>query len=80
MSDLTKIIKDHLSKRVQNNELKNSDITDIIDSLGCYLNLETYSDYSKRTKLDYNSVKARVKSGKIKEYILFNTKFIIDND
>lgn len=79
MSELTKVIKDHLSKRVQNNELENEDITDIIDLLGGYLNLETYTDYSKRTNLDYNSVKARVKSGKIKEYTLFNVKFVIDN-
>ena len=79
MSDLTNVIKDHISVRFQNNELSNDNMIDIIKHFGSYLNLETYSDYAKRTSLDYNSVKARVKSGKIQEMELFGVKFVIDN-
>lgn len=77
---LTETINDHLNKRVHAGELQNPELVSIIDNLGQYLNLETYSDYAKRTGLDYNSVKARVKSGKLQEYTLFNVRFVIDND
>lgn len=80
MSNLTKIIKEHLYEKVQNNELQNDDLVEIIDLLGSFLNLETISYYSKRVNLDYSSIKARVKSGKLKPYELFKIKFIIDND
>jgi len=79
MTELHNIIKQHLGNRLQNNELSNEEKTSLIDLIGGYLNLETISNYAKRTGLEYNSVLARIKSGKIKEYNLFNVKFIIDN-
>ncbi len=78
-SELHNVIKTHLGHRLQNNELTNNDITSLIDLLGSYLNLKTISDYSKANNISYNGVLERIKSGKIKEYTLFNIKFVIDN-
>jgi Na+/phosphate symporter len=77
---LTKTIKEHLSKRVQNNELNNESIIELIDLLGTYLNAETISDYSKRTKLSYNGTLQRMGNGRLKTFTLFKTKFVIEND
>ena len=79
-SELYEVINQHLGVRLQNNELTNNDITGLIDLLGRYLNLQTISDYSKEKSISYNGVLARIKSGVIKEYTLFNVKFVIDND
>lgn len=79
-TDLFKIINQHLGERLQNSELNNSDIVGLIDLLGTYLNLCTISDYAKKNKMEYNSVLARIKSGKIQEYVLFGVKFVIDNE
>jgi Na+/phosphate symporter len=77
---LTKTIKEHLSKRVQNNELNNESIIELIDLLGTYLNAETISDYAKRNNLTYNGALVRIGSGKLKTFTLFKTKFVIEND
>jgi hypothetical protein len=80
MSELHKIIKEHLQKRLQNNELSNTEMVDLIDTIGMYLNLKTIANYATIENISYNGVLARVKSGKIKEYELFGVKFIIDNN
>lgn len=80
MSELTNVINIHLSERVQKGELINDDIVSIIDNIGSYLNLQTISDYSKSQEISYNAALKRIKSGKIKEYKLFNVTFIIDNE
>lgn len=77
---LTKVIKEHLSSRVQNLELNNEDIVEIIDLLGAYLNAETISDYAKRNKITYNGTLQRIATGKLKTFTLFKNKFVIDND
>lgn len=80
ISPLTEKIKEHLSVRVQNSELSNDDIVSIIDHLGAYLNLMTVSDYANSCDISYNGALKRIESGKVKEYNLFNVKFVIDND
>ena len=77
---LTKVIKEHLSDRVQKGELNNEDIVEIIDLLGAYLNAETISDYAKRNKITYNGTLQRIATGKLKTFTLFKNKFVIDND
>ena len=80
MSELHNIIKEHLTKRLQNNELSNTDMVDLIDTIGMYLNLRTIANYATLENISYNGVLTRIKSGKIKEYELFGVKFIIDNE
>ena len=78
-SELHNIIKEHLGRILHNVELSNEEMVSLIDLIGSYLNLKTISDYAKINSISYNGVLDRVKSGKVKEYNLFNVKFIIDN-
>ena len=80
MSELSEKIKKHLVKRIQENELSNSEMVEIIDTVGMYLNLRTVANYATLENISYNGVLARIKSGKIKEYGLFGVKFIISNE
>lgn len=68
-------ICEHLSERIESNDLSNDDIVQIIEHLGCYLNLQTISDYSRSTGISYNGSK---KFRTVKK--IFNVKFVIDND
>ncbi len=79
-SELHNIIKEHLGKRLNNVELNNSEMVSLIDLIGSYLNLKTIADYAKSNNISYNGVKDRIESGKVQEYILFNVKFVIDNE
>lgn len=80
MSELSKIIKEHLGKRLHNSELTNDEMVELIDTIGMYLNLRTVANYATLENISYNGVLARIKSGKIKEYELFGVKFIISNE
>jgi len=80
MSELSNKIKEHLQKRIQENELNNTEMVEIIDTVGMYLNLKTIANYATLENISYNGVLARIKSGKIKEYELFGIKFIISNE
>lgn len=73
--ELVSKICNHLSERIENNELSNSDLVQIIEHVGGYLNLRTISDYSKENNLSYNGAKKFRKVTKI-----FNVKFVIDNE
>jgi len=79
MSELSNKIKEHLQKRIQENELNNTEMVEIIDTVGMYLNLKTIVNYATLENISYNGVLSRIKSGKIKEYELFGVKFIISN-
>lgn len=68
-------ISEHLHQRIANNELSNSDIVQLIEQLGGYLNLKTIPDYAKENNLSYNGVK---KFRKI--HNIFGVRFVIDND
>ena len=50
-------------------------LVQIFELTGIYSNLETISDYSKRTGISYNGVKNYRKTIE-----LFNVKFVIDNE
>ncbi len=80
MSKLSDKIKLHLGQLVQKDELSNPEIIEILDSLAAFLNLKTISDYAKAENITYNGVLKRIEQKKVSEYILFGTKFIIDND
>lgn len=77
---LTDKIIQHLCERVQNNELTNDEIINIIESLSCYLNLETISHFAKRKALSYNGVLKQIETGKLKTIDFFSIKFIVEND
>jgi len=68
-------ICEHLSKRIEDGELSNSDLVQIIEHVGSYLNLTTRSDYAKQNGLSYNGAKKHRQNVK-----LFNVNFIIDNE
>jgi Na+/phosphate symporter len=74
--ELTDKIKQHLGQRVQNNELDNSEVIEIINLLGTFLNAETISDYAKRENITYNGALKR----NLKSFQLFGVKFVIEND
>ena len=64
-----------VSKKFESGELNNESLIQLIELCGSYLNLKTIPDYAKENNLSYNGTK---KFRTIK--ILFNTKFVIDND
>lgn len=59
----------------QKGELSNECLVKIIEVLGGFLNLKTISDYSKTNSISYNGAK-----NYRNKVILFNVKFIIDNE
>ena len=71
---LVDIICNHISERVESNQLSNDDCIKIIEHVGGYLNLKTIPDYAKENKISYNGAKH---FRNVKE--IFNVKFIIDN-
>ena len=69
------LIIDMISKSMHLGCLSNSDLVKIIEHTGDYLNLQTISDYSRENNMSYNGVK------KCREVqLIFNTKYVIDND
>ncbi len=70
------IIESKIIESIQDkNSLNNSEIVQLIELLGGYLNLKTIPEYAKQNKLSYNGVK---KHRTIKN--IFGVKFVIDND
>ena len=68
-------ICDHLSERIINNELSNTELVQIIEHVGGYLNLKTIPQYAKENKMSYNGAK------KFRNVIeLFEIKFVVDNE
>jgi hypothetical protein len=74
MSNFNKIA-DFFYESVSNDQLSNQDLVQLIELCGGFLNLKTIPDYAKANNLSYNGVK---KHRKIQ--IIFNVKFVIDND
>lgn len=72
---LLETICNHISERIESNDLSNDDCIKLIECIGGYLNLQTISDYAKNNGLSYNGAKhfRNIKS-------IFNVKFIIDNE
>ena len=72
---IVNVICEHLSQRIEADDLSNNDMIQIIEHLGAYLNLMTISDYAKDKKISYNGAK------KFRNVVtIFNTKFVIDNE
>ena len=71
---LVDIICNHISERIEGNQLSNDDCIKIIEHIGSYLNLQTVYDYAKSTGISYNGAK-HFRS--VKD--IFNVKFVIDN-
>jgi len=68
-------IKDIIEESAQCGNLSNSDLVQIIELAGEYLNLQTISNYAKDSGLSYNGVK------KCRNIInLFGCKLVIDNE
>ena len=72
-------LKDKILRNINigmdNNMLSNTDLIDIIESAGSYLNLRTIPDYAEANKISYNGAKKHRHIRKI-----FNVKFVIDNE
>jgi hypothetical protein len=73
--DLVDKICNHLSERIESNQLSNDDCIRLIEHIGGYLNLKTIPDYAKENNISYNGAKHFRKAQTI-----FNVKFIIDNE
>ena len=72
---LINTICSHLSQRIEAGELANDELVQIIEHVGSYLNLATISNYAKQNNMSYNGAK------KFRDVVvIFDTKFIIDNE
>jgi hypothetical protein len=64
-----------IAEKFENNELDNSDMVQIIELCGMYLNLQTISDYAKEHNLSYNGVKNH------RQIVnLFGNKYVLENN
>ena len=66
---------DFVTEKTMNGEFTNEDLIQFIEVAGCFLNIKTISDYAKENNLSYNGAKYFRKT-----VLIFNTRFIIDND
>lgn len=74
-------IKEHLSERIENGELTNSELVQLIELIGGYLNIDTIPNYATANGLTYNGAKKRIiNNPNIEKIKIFNTNFIIDNE
>jgi len=64
-----------ISRKFETGQLNNSSLVQIIELCGTYLNVKSISDYAKENNLSYNGVK---KCRNIE--IIFNKKFVVDNE
>jgi len=64
-----------ISESFESGKLNNSDLIQIIELCGMYLNLKTIPEYAKQNKMSYNGVK------KFRNIVkIFGCKFVVDND
>jgi hypothetical protein len=64
-----------LAQTIQEGKWSNDGLVQLFEVIGSYCNLETISDYSKRTGLSYNGTKNHRQTTEI-----FGIKFVIDNE
>ena len=67
-------IKSDITDKFEGREISNTDMVQIIEHCGAYLNLKTIPQYAKDKGMTYNGVK---RYRNVKE--LFGAKFVIDN-
>lgn len=66
---------DFLIEKTMQGELNNSDLVQLIEVAGAFLNLETIPNYAKENNLSYNGVKNH------REIVeIFKVKFVIDSE
>lgn len=70
-----KNILNEIEENIHSGELDNSDLVQLIELAGSYLNICTIPNFSKQNNLSYNGVK---KFRNIKT--IFGVKFVIEND
>ncbi len=75
MTELEQVILNKIAKLVYEGKLSNDFLVQNIEQSGDFLNLKTISDYAKDNQISYNGAK-----NFRNKVILFNTKFIIDNE
>jgi len=64
-----------ISNNFETGKLNNSDLIQIIELCGMYLNLKTIPEYAMQNKMSYNGVK------KFRNIVkIFGCKFVVDND
>jgi len=64
-----------ISESFESGKLNNSDLIQIIELCGMYLNLKTITEYAKQKKMSYNGEK------KFRNIVkIFGCKFVVDND
>lgn len=68
-------LRDFTGRKYENGELDNDGLVQQIELCGDYANLMTIPDYAKKYNMSYNGVK---KNRTI--IVLFNVKFVIDNE
>ncbi len=67
-----------LGESIQSGQWSNSALVELIKLSGDFLNIKTIPDYCKATGMTYLGAIKPAKGRKIE--IIFNVKFIIDND
>lgn len=75
MSDLEHFTLQKFIKMVHEKNVSNEFLVQICELSGSFLNLKTISDYAKENKMSYNGVKNHRNI-----VVIFNTKYVIDND
>ena len=62
-------------KGMEQNMLSNTDLIEIIEAAGSFLNLRTIADYAKQNNISYNGAK------NFRDKVeLFGVSFVIDNE
>ena len=75
ITDKGKKLCDFVTEKTMQGELTNNDLVQLIEVAGAFLNLQTISDYAKENNLSYNGAKHFRET-----VVIFNTRFIIDNE
>ena len=74
-NELTAKICNRLSDYILDSQLSNTNVIQIIEHLGQYLNLKTRSEYAKKHQVSYNAAKKYRENVKI-----FGCKLVVDNE
>ena len=75
LTEKEKEVINRYGRFLNDNSISETFLIKIFELTGLYSNLETISDYAKRTGMSYNGVKNCRKTIK-----LFNVNFVIDNE
>lgn len=68
-------LKKFVAQKFEADQLNNTDLLQLIELAGDYLNLKTIADYAKHSGISYNGVKNHRNTT-----VLFGVKFVADNE